>query len=154
MDDDYFWRFDVTGVATRPELGDVYEVAEDTTAKIIDIQKTSTTAGTITFATVENGGSLSTAKNTLTKVSGDGDASLSTNYNYDNMCLIKTIESEQQGYGGDLIFGKNFVNNYIPFWHKIQFVIELNKKDTYRNDYRTPEVYEISMISDITDVTL
>ena len=89
MDDDYFWRFDVTGVATRPELGDVYEVAEDTTAKIIDIQKTSTTAGTITFATVENGGSLSTAKNTLTKVSGDGDASLSTNYNYDNMCLIR-----------------------------------------------------------------
>lgn len=66
------------------------------------------------------------------------------------MCLIKTIENEQQGYGSDLIFGKNFVNNYIPFWHKIQFVIELAS-----NDYHlSPEVYEISMISDITDVTL
>lgn len=71
-------------------------------------------------------------------------------YNYDNMCLIKTIESDQQGYGSDLIFGKNFVSSYIPYWHKIQFVIELNSND----DRLSPEVYELSMISDITDITL
>lgn len=154
VDDDYFWRFDVTWVTNRPEIGDIYEVAEDTTAKIIDIQKTSSSKGTITFMTVENGGSLTIAKSTLSKISGSWDSSIDTNYNYDNMCLIKTIETPTQTYGGDLIFGKDFVNNYIPYRHKIQFVIELNKNNTYRNDYRTPEVYELSMISDITDITL
>ena len=154
VDDDYFWRFDVTWVTNRPALWDVYEVAEDTTAKVIDIQKTSSSAWTITFATVENGWSLSTAERYLTKVSGDWDASLSTNYNYDNMCLIKTIETPTQCYGADFIFWKDFVNNYIPFWHKIQFVVELTKFPTYRNDYRTPEIYELSFVSDITDVTL
>ena len=105
----------------------------------------------ITFRTTENKGSYpDLANTTLTKVSGTGDNSISVGYNYDNMCLIKTIESEQQEYGSDLIFGKNFVNNYIPFWHKIQFVIELSSND----NFLSPEIYEISMNSDITDVTL
>jgi len=66
------------------------------------------------------------------------------------MVLVKKIESSQQGYGSDLIFGKNFVANYIPYRHKIQFVVELNSID----NKLTPEIYEISMVSDITDVTL
>ena len=154
VDDDYFWRFDVTWVTNRPAIWDVYEVAEDTTARVIDIQKTSSSEWTITFATVENWGSLSVAKTSPSKVSGDGDNTLTINNNYDNMCLIKTIETATQGYWADFIFWKDFVNNYIPYWHKIQFVIELNKNNSYRNDYRTPEVYELSFVSDITDVTL
>jgi len=86
----------------------------------------------------------------LTKVSGDGDNSITVGYNFDNMCLVKTIESDKQGYGSDLIFGKDFVSNYIPYWHKIQFVVELNSN----NSSLSPEVYEISMVSDITDVVL
>jgi hypothetical protein len=77
---------------------------------------------------------------------------LQTNQNYDNMCLIKTIETENQEYGSDLIFGKDFVDNYMPYWHKLQLVIELNRSAW--NSYRTPEIYELSMVSDITDVTL
>lgn len=91
----------------------------------------------------------------LSKITGNGDASITTNYNYDNMCLIKTIETEKQEYGSDLIFGKDFVNNYMPYRHKIQLVIELNRTGAgTTNTYRTPEIYELSMVSDITDVTL
>lgn len=154
VDDDYFWRFDVTGVTNRPAVWDIYEIAEDTEAEIIRIEKTSATAGTITLRTTENGGSLSVANRYLTKVSGNGDNSIDSHNNYDNMVRVKTITTSQQWYGSDLIFGKDFVNNYLPYWHKIQLVIELNKNSTYRNDYRTPEVYELSMVSDITDVTL
>lgn len=154
MDDDYFWRFDVTGVTTRPKVGDVYRVAANTKAEILEITKTSSTAGTISFRTTENQGSLTTALNNLVKISGNGDATLSTGGNYDNMILVKTITNDTQAYGSDLIFGKDFVNNYIPFWHKIQLVIELVKTTAVDNNRRSPEIYELSMISDITDVTL
>lgn len=155
VDDDYFWRFDVTWVSSRPEIWDTYEVAEDTIAEIININKTSSSAWEITFRTISNRGSLSRAYDTLFKVSGEWDNSLTTNYNYDNMCLIKTIETENQEYGSDLIFGKDFVNNYIPYWHKIQFVIEINRTGAgVTNTYRTPEIFELSMVSDITDITL
>jgi hypothetical protein len=69
--------------------------------------------------------------------------------------LIKTIETENQGYGSDLIFGKDFVNNYLPYWHKIQLVIELNRTRNQLKDLsKTPEIYELSIQSDITDVVL
>ena len=155
VDDDYFWRFDVTWVSSRPAIWDKYEVAVDTIAEVININKTSNTAWEITFRTISNGGSLDRGYEYLTKVSWSGDDSISTNYNYDNMCLIKTIETEQQEYGADLIFGKDFVNNYMPYWHKIQLVIELNRTWAgATNSYRTPEIFELSMVSDITDVTL
>lgn len=157
VDDDYFWRFDVTWVTNRPKVWDVYTVAERTDAEIININKTSSTAWEITLRTVKNEWSLSTANRYLNKVSWDGDNQLDSNRNYDNMCLIKTIETEGQEFSSDLIFWKDFVNNYIPFWHKIQLVIELNKKPEWEitsNQYRTPEVYELSMVSDITDVVL
>ena len=147
VDDDYFWRFNVTWITNRPNIGDTYTVANQTTAEVINIDKTN---NIITFRTVNNLGSYAnTANSTLTKVSGDGDNSITTTW-YDNMVLVKTIESGQQEYGSDLIFWKNFVNNYIPYRHKIQFVIELNSID----NKLTPEIYEISMVSDITDVTL
>lgn len=159
VDDDYFWRFDVTGVTTRPKVWDVYEVANHTTAEIIRIDKNATGKGTITLRTIHNEWSLTKAKRYLTKVSWDGDASLDSNNNYDNMCLIKTIETEQQEYGSDLIFWKDFVNNYMPYRHKLQLVIEINKITSWPWDrtwyyYITPEIYELSMVSDITDVTL
>lgn len=155
VDDDYFRRFDVTGVSSRPAIGDKYEVAEDTVAEIININKTSSTAWEITFRTLTNGGSLARAYDTLSKVSGNGDNSLNTDHNYDNMCLIKTIETANQEYGSDLIFWKDFVNNYLPYRHKIQLVIELNRTWAgATNTYRTPEIYELSMVSDITDITL
>ena len=154
VDDDYFWRFDVNNVTSRPEIWDVYTVAANTDAEVIKVNKIAAKRGEITFRTVSNWWSLERANRYLTKVSGDGDASIDTNNNYDNMCLIKTIETEKQEYGADLIFWKDFVNNYLPYWHKIQLVIELTKKNVSQNDYRTPEIYELSMTSDITDVTL
>ena len=39
VDDDYFWRFDVSWITTRPAIWDIYEVAENTTAKILSIEK-------------------------------------------------------------------------------------------------------------------
>ena len=152
VDDDYFWRFDVTWVTNRPSIWDTYEVAADTIAEVININKSNASSWEITFRTISNKWSLSRADSTLTRVSGSGDATLQTNQNYDNMCLIKTIETENQEYGADLIFGKDFVDNYMPYWHKLQLVIELNRSAW--NSYRTPEIYELSMVSDITDVTL
>jgi hypothetical protein len=147
VDDDFFWRFTVSWITTRPKVWDVYTVANQTKAEIINIDKTK---NEITFRTIENLGSYSnTAYSTLAKVSGDGDASITSTW-YDNMCLIKTIESTQQGYGSDFIFWKDFVSNYIPYWHKIQLVVELNSIDSKL----TPEIYEISIRSDITDTVL
>lgn len=154
VDDDYFWRFDVTWITNRPAIGDIYEVANDTTAEVIRIDKSSTTAGTITFRTIDNGWSLTTADRYLARVTWSGDASIDTNNNYDNMCFIKSIETDKQEYWADFIFWKDFVNNYIPFRHKIQFVIELVKNNTESNRKRTPEIYELSFVSDITDTIL
>jgi hypothetical protein len=66
------------------------------------------------------------------------------------MCLVKTIESANQCYGSDFIFGKDFVKNNIPYRYKIQFVIELNSNDSKLS----PEVYELSIHADIDDVVL
>lgn len=149
VDDTYFWRFRPTSTpTTRPAVWDIYTVANNTTAKVIDVN---TIEGVITLVTVNNGWSYAWLANTsLTKVSGAWDDTISVGYNYDNMCLIKTIESEQQQYGSDLIFWKNFVNNYLPYRYKLQLVIELNSNDRYIS----PEVYEISMVSDIADTIL
>ena len=147
VDDDYFWRFAVSGITNRPKVWDVYTVANQTKAEVIDVDKTN---NLITFRTIENLWSYLWASNsTLTKVSGDGDATITPTW-YDNMCLLKTITSSQQGYGSDFIFSKDFVNNYLPYWYKIQFVIELNSIDYNL----TPEIYEVSIRSDITDVVL
>lgn len=55
VDDTYFWRFRPTATPTkRPEIGDVYSVAYNTTGKVIDVDKTN---GIITFVTVNNTGS-------------------------------------------------------------------------------------------------
>ena len=149
VDDTYFWRFRPTSTpTTRPTVWAVYNVANNTKAEVIDVD---TTNGVITFRTTEDKWSYDNLANTtLTKVSGTWDDSIAVGYNFDNMCLIKTIESEQQCYDSDLIFWKDFVNTYLPFWHKIQFVIELNSND----NKLSPEVFEISMNSDITDITL
>lgn len=149
VDDNYFRRFRPTATPTvRPSVWDVYNVANNTTAKVIDVDIDN---NVITLVTVSDTGSYDNLANTtLTKVSGDWDDSITVSYNYDNMCLIKTIESEQQWYDSDLIFWKDFVNTYLPYRHKIQFVIELNSND----NKLSPEIYEISMISDITDTVL
>lgn len=147
VDDDYFWRFTVSGVSTRPSIWDTYTVANQTTAKVISVDKTN---NLITFRTTNNLGSYANIANTtLVKVSWSGDNNISAS-GHDNMCLIKTIENSQQWYGADLIFWKDFVNNYMPYRHKMQLVIELNSID----NKLTPEIYEISINSDITDVVL
>ena len=147
VDDDYFWRFWVSGVSTRPEIWDTYTVANQTTAEVISVDKTN---NLITFRTTNNLGSYANIANTtLVKVSWSGDNNISAS-GHDNMCLIKTIENSQQWYGSDLIFWKDFVNNYMPYRHKIQLVVELNSSDSKLS----PEIYEIWMQSDITDITL
>jgi hypothetical protein len=149
VDDTYFWRFRPTTTPTvRPSLWDVYEVANNTTARVINVD---TTEWVITLATVSDGWSYSgVANTTLTKVSWEWDDSIVVGYNFDNMCHIKTIESENQTYGSDLVFGKDFISSNMPYRYKIQFVIELNS-----NDRRlSPEVYEFSMHSDIDDIVL
>ena len=40
VDDNYFWRFRPTSTpSTRPSVGDVYEVAHNTTAEVIAVDK-------------------------------------------------------------------------------------------------------------------
>ena len=147
VDDDYFWRFKVSWITNRPAIWDTYAVANQTIWEVINIDKTN---NLITFRTVNNLGSyLWQSASSLSKVSWSGDNSITIVW-YDNMCLIKTIESEKQGYWADLIFGKDFVNNYMPYWYKLQLVIELNTIDSKL----TPEIYEISINSDITDIVL
>lgn len=51
MDDDYFWRFAVSGITNRPEAGDVYNVANQTKAEVITVDKTN---NLLTFRTTEN----------------------------------------------------------------------------------------------------
>ena len=149
VDDTYFWRFRPTVTPTkRPSIWDVYNVANNTTATVIDVDETN---GVITFVTKTNTGSYPWVANTsLTKVSWNGDNTITVGYNYDNMCLIKTIESDNQEYNSDFIFWKDFTNNNIPYRHKMQLVIELNSN----NQNLSPEIYEISMVSDITDTVL
>ena len=149
VDDTYFRRFRPTTTPTKwPKVWAVYSVANNTKAEVIDVD---TTNWVITFRTTEDKGSYENLANTtLTKISWYGDDSIAVGYNFDNMCLIKTIESSQQEYNSDLIFGKDFVNTYLPFRHKIQFVVELNSND----NKLSPEIYEISMNSDITDIVL
>ena len=147
VDDDYFWRFKVDWITNRPTVWAVYNVANQTTAEVINVDEDN---NLITFRTLNNLWSyLWQSNTTLTKVSGEWDDSITTEW-YDNMCLIKTIESEKQGYGSDLVFGKDFVNNYMPYWYKLQLVIELNTIDSKL----TPEIYEISINSDVTDIIL
>lgn len=147
VDDTYFWRFTPSSTpTTRPAVWDVYTVANNTKAKVIDV-----TDGIITLVTTENKWSYNNQANTtLTKVSWTWDASISVGYNYDNMCLIKTIETPTQWYGADFIFWKNFVENNLPYRYKIQFVIELNTN----NRLLSPEIYDLSIHADITDVVL
>ena len=149
VDDNYFRRFRPTTAPTvRPSVWDVYNVANDTKAEVISVD---TTEWVITFRTIEDSGSYPNRANTsLTKVSGDGDSTIAVGYDYDNMVHIKTIENTTQWYGSDLIFWKDRVNNYIPFRHKIQFVIELTTNDSLLS----PEIYEITMVSDISDTIL
>jgi len=66
------------------------------------------------------------------------------------MCLLKTIESDYQEYGSDLIFSKNFIDAHMPDWHKIQLVIELNSN----NSKISPEIFDISLLSDIVDTDI
>lgn len=149
VDDTYFWRFRPTSTPTkRPSVWDVYSIAHNTTWKVIDVD---TTNGVITFVTLSDTWSYTgVANTTLTKVSGEWDDSIVVWYNYDNMCLIKTIESENQCYSSDLVFGKDFIDSYMPYWYKIQFVIELSSNDARLS----PEIYELSIVSDIDDVVL
>lgn len=149
VDDDYFWRYKVTWVTNRPEIWDIYRVSSQTNAKIIDIEKTGNSDWVITLATVERK-SQGISERRLTRITWNWDSSIDSNYENDNMFLIKTITNENVWYYSDFIFGENFVDSYIPYWHKIQFVIELN------SDYnsQTPEVYELSMTADIADTTI
>lgn len=144
VNDDYFWRFEVMSVTNRPEIWDIYTVAHQVKAEVINVDKVNKL---ITFRTIENKWGYNwEANSSLTKVSGSWDNSLTTVW-YDNMCLVKEIKSTEQWYWNDLIFWKDFVNNYLPYWYKIQLVIELYSIDTKL----TPEVYEISIASDISD---
>lgn len=149
VDDDYFWRFNVTWVTNRPEIWDIYRVASQTNAKIIDIKKTSNSEWVITLATIERR-SQSVAGQRITKISWSWDTYIDSNYENDNMFLIKEITNENAWYYSDFIFGENFVDSYMPYWHKIQFVIELYSDSSSQ----TPEVYELSMTADIADTTI
>ena len=144
VNDDYFWRFAVMSVTNRPEIWDIYTVAHQVNAEVINVDKVNSL---ITFRTVQNmWGYDWDANDTLTRVSWAWDASIATTW-YDNMCKVKEIKSTEQWYWNDLIFWKDFVNNYLPYRYKIQLVIELYSIDTKL----TPEVYEISIASDISD---
>ena len=147
VDDDYFWRYQVTSVTTRPSIWDKYNVWTNTVWEIIAIENNWTT-GVITFKTTENTANYPwNYLSSITKVTGSGQATISTGRLFDNMCLLKTIESDYQEYGDDLIFSKNFIDAHMPDRHKLQLVIELNSN----NSKVSPEIYDVSILSDIAD---
>lgn len=147
VDDDYFWRYQVTSVTTRPSVWDKYNVWTNTVWEIISIENNWTT-GVITFKTTANTANYPwNALSFITRVTGTGQASILTNTLFDNMCLLKTIESDYQEYGNDLIFSKNFIDAHMPDRHKLQLVIELSSN----NSKISPEVFDISILSDIVD---
>lgn len=146
VDDDYFWTLSVTGITVTPIAWAVYNVWTNTKAEVISTSITGW-VGTITLKTTDNianypWNELSTA----TKVSWTGDTSITVAW-FTNMCLIKTITSDQQGYWEELIFWSSFVDTHMPDRHKIQLVVELNSS----NSNVSPEVYDISLSSDIVD---
>ena len=148
VDDTYFRRFYLSSTpGTRPELWAIYQIADDTTGRVIAVDKTNKI---LTFVTEDNQGSRDNlALNNLTKVSWTWSLLIAVAW-YDNMIPIKTIESDHQTYGSDFVFWKDFVSSYIPYRYKIQFVIELNSN----SEFNSPEVFEISIHSDITDTIL
>lgn len=147
VDDDYFWRYQVSRVTTRPSIWDKYNVWTNTVWEIIAIENNWTT-GVITFKTTENTANYPwNALSNITRVTGSGQAKIRTETLFDNMCLVKTIESDGQEYGDELIFGKSFVETHMPYWRKIQLVIELNSN----NSKISPEIYDVSLLSDIVD---
>lgn len=147
VDDDYFWRYKVTNVTTRPVVWDTYNIGKNTVWEIIAIENNWTT-GMITFKTTNNTANYPwNALSSITKVTGSWQASISTGTLFDNMCLIKTITSDQQSYWEELVFWSSFVDTHMPDWHKIQLVIELNSN----NSNVSPEIFDISLLSDIVD---
>lgn len=150
IDDDFFWRYNVLDVTTRPEVWDTYNVWTFVVWEVIAVENNWTT-WTITFKTISNTASYPWwILSSLTKITWNWQAAISTNNIYDNMCLIKTITSDEQVYWDDIIFSTDFINAHIPFWRKLQLVIELNSN----YEKISPEIYDISILSDITGVNV
>lgn len=147
VDDYYFWTFYVSWVTTSPLPWDVYKM----NGNYIEMEVISTDitawVWSILFKTIKNTfywwGAYVT---NLTKVSWLWDTTI-TIVSYTNMALIKTIESDNQWYGDELIFGKSFVDTHMPNRHKIQFVIELN----VNLNTVSSVIYDISINSDIVE---
>lgn len=147
VDDDYFRRYQVTNITTRPIVWDTYNIWTNTTWEVIAVEDNGTT-WVITFKTLTNTSNYPwNALSTLTKITWTWQASISTWTLFDNMCLVKTITSDTQLYWDDIIFWDNFIDIHMPYRRKLQLVIELNS-----NDYKiSPEVFDISVLSDVVD---
>jgi hypothetical protein len=148
VDDNYFWTFTVTGVTVTPAIGSIYTVATNTTVEVLrtDIVAWSWTITARLVSADLLPETVGVNYSAVTKVSGTGDALIAAT-NTTNMILVKTIESDSYTYGEELIFGQSFIDAYMPNRHKLQLVIELNSN----NQIISPEVYDISILSDIVN---
>jgi hypothetical protein len=147
VDDYYFWTLSVTWVSVTPTVWSIYSLWS--TVWTVEVISTSITwwAWTIECR-------LLTADRiprynylmSITKVSWIWDSSITVG-SYTNMILVKTISSDNQWYGSETIFWQSFIDTYMPNRRKLQLVIEL-----YSNSAsQSPEVYDISILSDIVN---
>lgn len=147
-DDHFFWTADVTGVTTTPAIWSIYQIWSSTVVwEVIDTDITgwvwtitlkTTQMTTMYYYTVDSNA-------TLTKTTGTWDDSIECNDIY-NYALVKTITQTNQWYGNEYIFSQAFVDAHMPDWHKLTLKVELNSPTTW---YLSPEVYDISLYSDI-----
>jgi len=79
---------------------------------------------------------------TLTKTSGTGDASI-TIIDNDNFIKVKTITADKYTQWYELIFSNDFIITHMPYWHTIQFKIQLNST----TDTGSPEIFDMPILS-------
>lgn len=148
VDDFKFFTFNVTWLTTDPIVWDIYR---DSSNMITQMEVISTDltwhAGTITFKTLTANYFNNTIPWELVKVSWTWDASITWFSSFNNMVLLKTIESDWPEYWSETIFSQAFIDAHMPNWRKLQLVIELNSSSTSNS----PEIYDIQILSDIVN---
>lgn len=155
VDDYKFFTFTVSWVSVNPTVWTTYKIWSSTVIVNMEVIAVDITwwAWTITLKTTSNvRGSLYSLWDTWTilKLVWTWDSSISYTY-FNNMVLLKTIESDEIEYWNELIFWDDFIDSHLPNRHKIQFVIELSSSLSWHWVFQ--EVFDVYILSDIIDTT-
>lgn len=145
VDDVYFRTQYVSWVTVPPTPWAIYNVGTYHKAEVISTDITAWSWTILLKSTDITLYSPVYIGTTITKVSWTGDATITVTA-FENSALITTILSAQQWYGKEFIFWNEFLDIHMPYWRKLSLIIELNSS----NENVSPEIYEMSILSDIT----